>query len=62
MDVVAERLQRRHVDGVNAFLELAADPRSTVRVQRNTASVLPEPVGAAIRVSAPAAMLAQPSI
>ena len=64
-DVDGERLQRRHVDDARDAGDVGS-PASCARYRRsmhtrNPASVLPEPVGAAISVSVPAAMCGQPS-
>jgi hypothetical protein len=59
LDVVGERLQGRDVDDLDAVLKFA---RLRLADQaRNAARVLPEPVGAEMRVSRPARMCGQPS-
>jgi hypothetical protein len=48
-DVVGQRLQRRHVEHVNLVGEPARPSRTSSSIaDRKAASVLPEPVGAAI--------------
>ena len=63
LDVVRERLERRDVDdvGVARRASPVAAPRATRRSrhERNAASVLPEPVGAVMSASPPAAMAGQ---
>ncbi len=59
-DIDGQRLQRRHVDNLRPVTALARLPRARGRSRsmqtRNAASVLPEPVGAAISVCRPAAI------
>ena len=59
LDVVGERLQRRDVDEPHPGLALGVARERSIP-QRKLASVLPEPVGAQIRVLSPSAIASQP--
>ena len=64
-DVDRERLQRRDVDDPGDAVHVGARLVGAVQrvdATRNPASVLPEPVGAAIRVSRPGAISGQPPV
>ena len=64
LDVDGERLERRDVDDLGRVLAeraaLRALAQQAVDAERKAASVLPEPVGAAISVSSPPAIAGQP--
>ena len=63
LDVVAERLERRDVDDLDFVGErpFSASRMRRSMATRKAASVLPEPVGAAMRVSRPAMISGQPT-
>jgi len=52
LDVVAQCLERRNVNDVGGVIEVSVDtePYQIINAARKAASVLPEPVGAAIKV------------
>ena len=62
LDVVAERLQRRDVQHFGAILQFSGKRLAdqSIDAGQKAASVLPDPVGAEIRVVRPARMCGQP--
>ena len=64
VDVGAQRLERRDVDDAHLVGQRRAQPlvHESSSAVRNAASVLPDPVGAAISVWRPSRIAAQPSV